>query len=123
MPHSTITPLARKRAQSLRREMTKAEKAMWSILKDFNAEGASFRRETPIGIFITDFAWLSRRLVIEVDGDSHETVEGKRRDLIKDAFLTERGFVIMRFDNHQVIDGPDFVVTKIENFLLRFNSI
>jgi very-short-patch-repair endonuclease len=123
MPHSTITPLTRKRAQSLRREMTKAEKAMWSILKDFNAEGASFRRETPIGVFITDFAWLSRRLVIEVDGDSHETEDGKRRDRIKDAFLTERGFVIMRFDNHQVIDGPDFVVAEIENFLLRFNSI
>jgi very-short-patch-repair endonuclease len=119
MPHSSITPLTRKRAKSLRREMTKAEKVMWSILKDFNAEGASFRRETPIGVFIADFAWLSKRLVIEVDGDSHETVEGKRRDLIKDAFLTERSLILMRFDNHQVIDGPDFVVTEIERFISK----
>jgi very-short-patch-repair endonuclease len=97
--------------------MTKAEKAMWGILKDFNAQGASFRRETPIGAFIADFAWLSRRLVIEGDGDSHETIDGKKRDALKDAFLKERGFTVMRFDNHQVTDGPDFVTIEIETFL------
>jgi very-short-patch-repair endonuclease len=63
--------------------MTKAEKAMWGILKDFNAQGASFRRETPIGAFIADFAWLSRRFVIEVDDDSHETIDGKNGTHLK----------------------------------------
>lgn len=66
---------------------------------------------------IADFAWLSRRLVIEVDGDSHETIEGKKRDAIKDDFLKERGFTLMRFDNHQVTDGPDCVTVEIETFL------
>lgn len=119
MPHSTITKLTRNRPKTLRREMTRAEKVMWGILQDFNAQGASFRRETPIGAFIADFAWLSKRVVIEVDGDTHETADGIRRDQIKDSFLGGRGFKVLRFDNAQVIDSPDYVVGRIAEHLDR----
>ncbi len=73
MPHSNITPKTRERAKRLRRELTKAEAAMWNMLRDLRPYGARFRRETPIGPYIADFAWLSARLIVEVDGDSHET--------------------------------------------------
>lgn len=114
MPHSNIAPKTRNRAKRLRSEMTKAEAAMWNMLRDFRPRGARFRRETPIGPYIADFAWLSARIVVEVDGDSHETETGRRHDLRRDAFLDSQGFTVLRFDNLQILDGPDHVFLTIE---------
>lgn len=120
MPHSNINPITRKRAKTLRREMTKAETAMWNMLRDFRPRGARFRRETPIGPYIADFAWLSARVTVEVDGDSHETEGGRRHDQRRDQFLKSEGFLVLRFDNDQVIDGPDYVFLTIEQHIIRF---
>jgi very-short-patch-repair endonuclease len=73
-----------------------------------------FRRETPIGPYIADFAWLSARLIVEVDGDSHETPAGRAHDQQRSAFLTAQGFTVLRFDNGQIIEGPDHVFIEIE---------
>lgn len=113
MPHSNIDPTTRTRAKILRRELTRAEQAMWSMLRDLRPYGGRFRRETPIGPYIADFAWLSASLIVEVDGDSHETVAGKAHDQARDAFLAKHGFMVLRFDNGQVIDGPDYVFLEI----------
>ena len=114
MPHSNVDPKTRNRARRLRRELTKAEQEMWNMLRDLRPYGARFRRETPIGPYIADFAWLSAKVIVEVDGDSHETLAGKAHDATRDAFLKQQGFCIMRFDNLQVIDGPDYVFVEIE---------
>nr|WP_298105686.1 DUF559 domain-containing protein [uncultured Shinella sp.] len=120
MPHSNIPLKTRTRAKTLRRELTKAEHAMWDILRDFRSRGARFRRETPIGPYIADFAWLSARIVIEVDGNSHETDIGRRRDIKRDSFLKSQGFTVLRFDNDQVLDGPDHVVLEIESHIVTY---
>ncbi|CDZ69425.1 Hypothetical protein NGAL_HAMBI2610_10240 [Neorhizobium galegae bv. orientalis] len=120
MPHSNIAPQTRTRAKTLRRELTKAESAMWEMLRDFRPYGARFRRETPIGPDIADFAWLAARIVVEVDGDSHETDHGRRHDIQRDAFLRDHGFAVLRFDNDQVLDGPDYVFTTIEKHVTPF---
>ncbi len=119
MPHSNITRTARDRARTLRREMTKAERAMWDILREFRSFGSRFRRETPIGPYICDFAWLSARLIVEVDGDSHEQEPGKRHDKVRDRFLTAQGFRVLRFENDLVLASPDFVKSEIEAALPR----
>lgn len=120
MPHSNIDPKTRTRAKRLRRELTKAEAAMWDMLRDLRPFGARFRRETPIGPYIADFAWLSARIVIEVDGDTHETDHGRRHDLRRDAFMRSQGFKILRFDNLDVINAPDHVFIKIKTQLAPF---
>ncbi|POO55004.1 endonuclease domain-containing protein [Agrobacterium rosae] len=114
MAHSNIELKTRQRAKTLRREMTKAERIMWDILRDFRPRGARFRRETPIGPYIADFAWLSARFIIEVDGDSHETTHGRKHDIQRDAFLASQGFTVLRFDNSQVIDNPDYIAISLE---------
>ncbi|MBW6421346.1 DUF559 domain-containing protein [Rhizobium sp. XQZ8] len=120
MPHSNIAFKTRTRAKTLRRELTKAEAAMWDMLRDFRPYGARFRRETPIGSYIADFAWLAARIVVEVDSDSHETAHGRLHDISRDAFLKSQGFTILRFDNDQVLDGPDYVFTSIEQHVTPF---
>ncbi|MGV3550293.1 endonuclease domain-containing protein [Rhizobium sp.] len=114
MPHSNIEPVARKRARALRSKLTKAERDMWDMLRDLRPYGARFRRETPIGLYIADFAWLSAKLIIEVDGDTHETLAGRAHDARRDAFLMVQGFTILRFDNGQVLEGSDHVFMEIE---------
>ncbi|QLF71078.1 endonuclease domain-containing protein [Peteryoungia desertarenae] len=120
MPHSNIDPKTRNRARSLRRELTKAEREMWDILRQFRQRGARFRRETPIGPYIADFAWLAARLVVEVDGDSHETEAGRKHDVRRDAYLRSQGFKVIRFDNDQVIDNPDYIAVTLEAHLTAF---
>ena len=120
MPHSNITPKTRSRAKQLRRELTKAEAAMWSMLRDLRPYGARFRREAPIGPYIADFAWLSARFVVEVDGDSHETEIGRSHDLRRNAFLKSQGFTVLRFENAQVLEGPDYVFLTVERHASPF---
>jgi very-short-patch-repair endonuclease len=114
MPHSRIEGLTRRRARVLRRDRTKAEQEMWNMLRDLKLYGARFRRETPVGPYIADFAWLSARIIVEVDGDSLETASAKLHDAKRDAFLKSQGFEILRFDNGQVVEGPDHVFAEIE---------
>jgi very-short-patch-repair endonuclease len=114
MAHSNIDPKTRTRARTLRRELTKAEQEMWNLLRDFRPRGARFRRETPIGPYIADFAWLSAKIIVEVDGNSHETDDGKRHDKQRDAWLKGQGFNVLRFDNDQILDNPDYVFVALE---------
>lgn len=120
MPHSNITPQTRDRARKLRTELTKAEAKMWNLLRDFRPRGARFRRETPIGPYIADFAWLSKMIVIEVDGDSHETVSGRAHDKVRDAWLRDQGYTVLRFDNADLLEAEDHVFLEIEKAIRRY---
>ena len=117
MTRSLISAKTRKRARSLRREMTKAERIMWNLLREFRRDGAHFRREAPIGPYFADIAWLSARIVIEVDGDSHETAAGKAHDRTRDAFLRGEGFQVVRFDNSDLLNSIDHLHARIAALL------
>ena len=120
MPHSNITPKTRDRARKLRTELTRAEAKMWDLLRDFRPCGARFRRETPIGPYIADFAWLSRKIIIEVDGDSHETDQGRAHDKVRDAWMKDQGYTVIRFDNADLCDAEDQVFLEIEKAISRY---
>jgi very-short-patch-repair endonuclease len=120
MPHSNIKPQTRERARKLRTELTKAEAKMWNLLRDFRPRGARFRRETPIGPYIADFAWLSKKVVVEVDGDSHETAEGRAHDKVRDAWMRDQGYTVLRFDNADLTDAGDHVFLEVEKVIGRY---
>jgi very-short-patch-repair endonuclease len=120
MPHSNITPQTCERARKLRTELTRAEAKMWDLLRDFRPREARFRRETPIGPYIADFAWLSKKIVVEVDGDSHETEQGRTHDMARDAWMRQKGYTVLRFDNADLIDAEDYVYLEIEKTIDRY---
>jgi very-short-patch-repair endonuclease len=100
----------RSRAKSLRREMTDAERRLWSALRAHRLGDLSFRRQVPIGRFIADFVCQEIRLVIEVDGGQHA---GAASDLERDQWLLSKGYRIIRFWNSDVLKNLAGVLEKI----------
>ena len=88
----------------LRREQTKAEEIVWRSLRN-NQLGLKFRRQVPIGALIVDFACVEARLVVEVDGPSHETPEGRASDAWRDRCLREQGWRVVRVSNYWAMGG------------------
>jgi very-short-patch-repair endonuclease len=64
--------------------------------------GFHFRRQTPIGPYIVDFAALGARIVIEIDGGWHAMPASIRSDDERDKFLQSRGFRVLRYGNSDV---------------------
>ncbi len=83
---------------------TRAESLLWHELRTLKPEGWKFRRQSPTGPYIVDFVCLGAKLVVE--GDSHETPDGKRHDSNRDAYLNSLAYVVMRFDARDVLDHP-----------------
>jgi len=96
----------RNRARELRKDMTPAERRLWTILQRRQIEGFHFRRQCPIGRYIADFACLEARLLIEVDGGQHMDAAA---DVRRDTFLREEGFQVLRFWNNEVMTNLEGV--------------
>ena len=97
-------------AQRLRRELTDAERKLWSVLRNRQLEGAKFRRQQPICPFIVDFVCQERRLIIEADGGQHA---GNGADERRTAFLESKGYRVLRFWNNDILSNLDGVAQVI----------
>jgi very-short-patch-repair endonuclease len=100
---------SRQFARKLRREMTEAEVLLWTFLRRRALHGYKFRRQHPIGPYIADFACLSERLVVEVDGATHSTPEELEHDAKRTAFLENAGWRMVRVTNLDVFENMDGV--------------
>jgi very-short-patch-repair endonuclease len=89
--------------------MTASEVQVWIRLRG-KALGVSFRRQHPIGPYILDFACLSIRLAVEIDGVQHEDSVA---DTVRDAYLVARGWTVLRFSAHQALTNPEAVIETI----------
>src|SRR5207302_8870636 len=92
MPHTQVTPLQRARAKQLRRAMTRAETLLWRHLKAHRLARLGFPRQTPNGNYIAYFVAHSCKLVVEVDGESHDFEERLRKDETRDRWFASRGY-------------------------------
>ncbi len=90
--------------------MTDEERKLWWQLTG-RTWRLKWRRQEPMGRYIVDFLCYSRRVIVELDGSQH--VEN-RYDSIRDAWLEEQGFQVLRFSNHEVNTQMDVVLDTIE---------
>jgi very-short-patch-repair endonuclease len=90
----------------MRHDSTPGKKALWEMLRAGRCGGARFRRQEQIGGFIVDFACLSERIVIEVDGDRHDSPMRVHRDAARDRSLGGIGFRVLRFSEWEAREGP-----------------
>jgi very-short-patch-repair endonuclease len=113
MPHAVVSEHQRGRAKQLRQAMTRAETLLWRYLKANRVDGLGFRRQVPFRNYIADFACLSVKLIVELDGESHDFEERQKADQNRDAFFASEGFQVVRFTNGQVMSNLEGVVETI----------
>ena len=111
-PHETF-----EKAKLLRKEMTSAEKVVWKIIRRNNLKGFYFRRQHPVWIYIADFYCHKARLVVELDGEVHDTENAKQYDAGRNEKMNDFGITVLRFKNEDVFANIDFVVETIEKHL------
>ena len=109
-----IIKLARKE----RRSGNLPEVMLWRALKQ-RPGGLKFRRQHPIGRYILDFACLSARVAIEVDGIVHDNRDRAERDRSRDAWLGRQGFTVLRIPAAQILEDCDAVSESIVAACLR----
>ena len=102
------------RAQQLRREATPAERRLWRELSA-SGLGVKFSRQMPVGPYIADFLCRSARLVVELDGHSHDARPSA--DAERDRFMASRGLKVLRFANRDVFENLEGVLIEIARAL------
>ena len=103
------------RRRELRNDPTEAEHLLWYQLRGSQLDGRKFRRQHGIGPYIVDFYCPEEKLAIELDGSIHEEPEQKDHDQKRDAFLRERGILVLRFGNEQAVGDPYWMIEKIRS--------
>ena len=86
------------RAKDMRNNPTEPEKRLWRALSRKQL-GAKFRRQAVIPPYIADFLCPALKLIIEVDGDTHDPP----KDAVRDRSLGARGYRVLRFTNADVM--------------------
>lgn len=115
MPQTRVSFEIRQKAKRLRHFATEAETPLWYELRVLKADGFKVRRQSPTGPYIADFLCFDPRLAVEIDGDSHETDQGKRHDAVRDAYFRSLGYQILRHDAPDVLDHPRHIAQQIKD--------
>lgn len=87
----------RRRAKKMRHAPVATEDLFWSCVRNRKLGGFKFKRQVLIGPYIADFVCLEKRVVIELDGPLHK--DRKQYDALRDRFLADAGFKVMRIRN------------------------
>jgi very-short-patch-repair endonuclease len=104
-------------SQELRKNMTDAEKLLWSKLRKKQLKNSQFYRQRIIGSYIVDFYCPKAKLIIEVDGGQHYEDEGSKRDKVRDDYITKLGMKILRVSDREVLKNIKGVLERIYEFM------
>jgi very-short-patch-repair endonuclease len=72
--------------------------------------------------YTIDAAWPDIKLAVELDGLYHQTPEQLKKDRVRDKFLNEKGWTVLRFLNHQVIRDLTTVTGAIKSSILKLRA-
>jgi len=99
------------RARQLRADASKPESLLWFALRNRSVAGLKFRRQFPLGCYVVDFICLESRLVIELDGESHE---GRiEYDAQRTRYIESLGYRVFRVTNEEVLQDVESVALGI----------
>lgn len=107
------------KAKILWRNMTKAETKLWEYLKGKKMCNFGFRAQHPIDIFIADFYCHQLKLVIEVDGGIHQSMERIEYDIGREAELNNYGIRVVRSTNEEIEENINEVIERIKKICLQ----
>ncbi|AXQ27900.1 endonuclease domain-containing protein [Solimonas sp. K1W22B-7] len=109
-----------RKARTLRRSMTDAERRLWHRLRAAQLNGHKFRRQFPIAPYVLDFACVDLMLAVEVDGGQHD--ERAEHDEQRTRFLERNGWRVLRYWNNEVLGEENRVLESILTTCLELAS-
>lgn len=112
-------PRNTKRARTLRRQATPTERALWDRLSRSQL-GTKFSRQMPIGPYFADFLCRELKLVIELDGHSHDVAP--ERDVVRDQWMAENGYTVLHFTNAEVKENVEGVIMAISEAIKELRN-
>ncbi len=87
---------------------------VWQMLRNRRCRNQKFRREYPIPPYTADFCCVALKLVVEVDGEHHQTDEGRQHDQRRDQYLAEQGYHVVRLPGYEVLRNAAAARWQIE---------
>jgi very-short-patch-repair endonuclease len=107
----------KKYSQELRKNITEAEKLLWSKLRRKQLKDSQFYRQRIIGNYIVDFYCPKSKLIIEVDGGQHYSNIGNKKDRMRDNYLKGLGMQILRVSDREVFKNLEGIIEKVYEIL------
>jgi very-short-patch-repair endonuclease len=115
-------PKLKELARKLRINSTKSEIKLWQQLKGKQLHSYSFHRQKPLLNYIADFYCYDLKLVIELDGYTHQFEDTYNKDMRKQEDLEEVGLTVLRFNDNNVMNNLESVIMIIEQYILKFEG-
>ena len=109
------SPRSKKIARTLRKNMTLLGSLLWQQIKGKQLLGYDFHRQKPIDEYVVDFYCPRLKLVLEIDGDSHDGKE--EADRIRQEKLESLGLTVMRFWDSDVKNNVDGIVEQLREWI------
>src|SRR5208282_3883506 len=119
MPEEVPRSILRRFAREHRARAVQAEAFVWRAVRNRRCDGTKFQRQAPLGDTILDFVCCEHRLVVEIDGPSHEVQEQRLADEDRDAWLREQGFRVLRLPNELLIASTELAVARIREAMTK----
>lgn len=115
-------PKLKELARELRNNSTKSEIILWKELKGKFEGKYDFHRQKPIDNFIADFFCHELKLVIEIDGATHDWEETQEKDFQKEIRLNELGLNVLRFPDSDIFKHLETTVNTIRYYIEGFEK-
>ncbi len=104
-------PSLKERAKELRKAGNLSEVLLWQQLHNKQFKGLDFDRQKIIGNYIVDFYCASRKVVIEIDGYSHN--DKVEYDKQRDAYLSGLGLTVLHIADADVKNNLSSVMNML----------
>src|SRR5438128_940355 len=88
-------------ARANRKAGNPAEMALWNAVKGMRAGGLAWRKQHLVAGYIVDLCCLRARVIVEIDGDSHEAKLDY--DHNRDAELRLQNFEVLHYEHREVL--------------------
>jgi very-short-patch-repair endonuclease len=115
-----FNPKLKDRARALRKAGNLAEVLLWNQIKGNQLLGLDFDRQKIIGHYIVDFYCAQQRVVIEVDGNSHD--DKQEYDAQRDAYLMGLGLFVIHVSDNDVKSNLNNIMKMLLNHVALTNS-
>lgn len=118
-----LAPIAIDSSRELRKRLTSAEEMFWDRVRNRKFLGLKFRRQHPLFVddrgretfYVADFYCHEKRLIVELDGRSHDGRESK--DAERERLIREYGIRVKRFKNSQIEKDIENVMRQMEEHI------